>query len=202
MRHRKTERRCCLVELYIIKLYIIRINFRSTFDSLVHKKTLSSRNFNCTAQKAEIMIRAKDNFKKKNYKTITADPDGLISFPLTPVFQLMNKISYINPPKNNKLDKLTNSLTFERRKATDHVRPLGKFNPGSSCVPPLSGVCIPLSLPASIPLFTAWWAHPLWPVYLLHATVHLLWKTSKFQLGPKRSSSNIIAITGLDYCSF
>lgn len=84
--------------------------------------------------------------------------------------------------QNNKMDKLTNSLTFERRKTTDHVRPLGEFNPRPPHVPSLSGVCISLSFPSSIPLLTAWWAGPHWSVYLLHSTVHLVWKTKTYKL--------------------
>lgn len=48
-----------------------------------------------------------------------------------------------------------NSLTFERCVATDHVRPLGKFNSGPAQIFTLPGVDIPLLFPPSIPLFTA-----------------------------------------------
>ncbi|TNN81138.1 hypothetical protein EYF80_008794 [Liparis tanakae] len=71
---------------------------------------------------------------------------------------------------SNKWDRLTNALTFERRKATDHVRALGQFDPGPAHVPSRSGVSVPLSFPPRIPLFTARRAGPHRPVDLLHAT--------------------------------
>lgn len=77
--------------------------------------------------------------------------------------------------------QLTNFLTFEWSKATDHVRPLGQFNPRPADVPSMPRVLHLCSFPPSIPLFTAGWAGPWRPIDLLHATVHLLWKKRKFQ---------------------
>lgn len=77
--------------------------------------------------------------------------------------------------RNNKRSKLTNSLTFERCEATNHVGPLRQFNPGPAYVPSLSAIGILLSFPSCIPLLTARRARSRRPVYLLHATVHLIY---------------------------
>lgn len=91
--------------------------------------------------------------------------------------------------------QLTNFLTFEWSKATDHVRPLGQFNPRPADVPSVPRVFHLFSFPPSIPLFTAGWAGPWRPIDLLHATVHLLWKKRKFQKLPQASNGLIIQKT-------
>lgn len=88
--------------------------------------------------------------------------------------------------------QLTNLLTFEWSKATDHVRPLGQFNPRPADVPSMPRVLHLFSFPPSIPLFTAGWGGPWRPIDLLHATVHLLWKKRKFQKLPQASNGLIM----------
>lgn len=88
--------------------------------------------------------------------------------------------------------QLTNFLTFEWSKATDHVWPLGQFKSRPADVPSMPRVLHLFSFPPSIPLFTAGWAGPWRPIDLLHTTVHLLWKKRKFQKLPQAPNGLIM----------